>query len=171
MKGSLRRCAALAVISLVALLAVGATTASANHGSGVALRVGVDDLVTQAANQLGINRTRLGNAIVNSALARINDALADGDIDADDVAAYRTKANNNLRFAYAVSRTRTVASNLGITTTRLNTAFRAARKVVLLARISAALTAGQITADQATTLRQRVNAASLPGYKYGVGYG
>lgn len=171
MKGLLTRFAALAVISLVALLAVGATTAGANHGSGVALRVGVDDLVTQAANQLGFNRTRLVNAIVNSALARINDALADGDIEADDVAAYRTKANNNLRFAYAVSRTRTVASNLGITTTRLNDAFRAARKATLLARIDALLAAGQITADQATTLRQRVNQASLPGYKYGVGYG
>ena len=171
MKG-FTRFAALAAISLVAVLAIGTSTASANHGGGGAgLRVGVDDLVTQAANQLGFNRTRVVNAIVNSALARINDALADGDIESDDVAAYRTKVNNNLRFAYAISRTRTVASNLGITTTRLNNAFRAARKATLLARIDALLAAGQITTDQAATLRQRVNQASLPGYKYGVGYG
>jgi hypothetical protein len=171
MKGLLSRFAALAVISLVASLAVGATAASANHGPGVGLRAGVDDLVTQAANQLGFTRTRVVNAVVSSALARINDAVADGDIDSDDAAAYRDRARNNLRFAYAVSRTRTVASSLGITTARLNNAFRAARKTVLLARIDAALAAGRITADQAATLRQRVNQASLPGYKYGLGYG
>jgi hypothetical protein len=108
---------------------------------------------------------------VSSALARINDAVADGDIDADDAAAYRDRARSNLRFAYAVSRTRTVASSLGITTARLNNAFRAARKTVLLARVDAALAAGRITADDAAALRQRVNQASLPGYKYGLGYG
>jgi hypothetical protein len=171
MKGSFPRFDALAVISLVAILAVGATTATANCGSGVGLRVGVDDLVTQAAKELGFTRTRLANAIVSSALARINDAVADGDIDADDAAAYRDRARSNLRFAYAVSRTRTVASSLGITTARLNNAFRAARKTVLLARVDAALAAGRITADDAAALRQRVNQASLPGYKYGLGYG
>src|SRR5207249_10960404 len=148
MKGLLSRFAALAVISLVALLAVGATAASANHGPGVGLRVGVDDLVTQAANQLGLTRTRVVNAIVSSALARINDAVSDADIDSVDTAAYRNRARNNLRFAYAVSRTRTVASNLGITTTRLKNAVRAARKTVLLLHTNAALPAGHISSLQ-----------------------
>jgi hypothetical protein len=58
-KGLLSRLAALAVISLVASLAVGATAASANHGPGVGLRAGVDDLVTRRTRTRRPSRVRI----------------------------------------------------------------------------------------------------------------
>jgi hypothetical protein len=68
-----------------------------------------------------------------------------------------------------LSRTRAVATRLDITVTRLNNAFRAARRSVLLARINAAAEAGTITAEQAAALRTQLAAATLPGYKAGLG--
>lgn len=157
------------VAAIALTLAVGAGTAAAHGGHGLGGGVGsISTLVTEGAKQLNVTTARLQTAIVNSALARVDDAAADGDIDADDVAEYKSEARENLRFAYAISRTRTVASNLGITTARLNNAFRAARRVVIGNAIDAALAAGRITADQAATLRTRLAAATLPGYRYGL---
>jgi hypothetical protein len=78
---------------------------------------------------------------------------------------------DNLRLAMALSRTRTVASNLGITTAKLTSGFRAARKALILARIDDALADGDIRADRAAELRQRLDSVQLPGYKVGFGFG
>jgi hypothetical protein len=72
---------------------------------------------------------------------------------------------DSLRLAIALSRTRTVASNLGFTTAKLNSGFRAAREALILARIDDALADGDVTADQPAELKQRLEAIQLPAYK------
>lgn len=171
MKGSFRQLAALVAVSLAALLAVGASTANAHGRDGVSLRVSTSALVTRAAQGLNVTRTRLVGSITDAAIARINAAVAAGNIEADDVDEYLEEARENLRFAIAVSRTRTVAANLGITVARLNNAFRAARKALILARINEALVDGGITAAQAADLKEELDDVDLPGYKsFGYGY-
>ncbi|MFN2472178.1 MAG: hypothetical protein ABR583_14565 [Gaiellaceae bacterium] len=65
---------------------------------------------------------------MGAAISRIDEAAAEDDVDADDAADLKDDARDNLRFAMAISRTKAVASSLGITTAKLNTAFHAARK-------------------------------------------
>ena len=64
-----------------------------------------------------------------------------------------------------------MASNLGITTSALNSGFQAARKALALAQIQSAQTAGFITSDEAATLTTKVNGTTFPGYKGGFGLG
>jgi hypothetical protein len=161
--------ATLAAATIASLAVAAGATAHGGRGGARLGGASLTALVTEGAKQLGVTAARLQTAIVNSAVARVDDAVADGDIEADDAAEYKSEARSNLRFAYAISRTRTVASNLGVTTTRLNTAFRTARRNVIGAAIDAALAAGRITSDQAATLKARLAAATLPGYRYGLG--
>ena len=112
--------------------------------------------MTEAA-QLGVTRAALVAAIEKSATTAVDDALADEDIDADRAADLKEEVPDNLRLAMALSRTRTVASNLGITTAKLNLGFRAAREALILARIDKALADGDITADQAAQLEQQLD--------------
>ena len=72
---------------------------------------------------------------------------------------------DNLEYAYRLSRASTVASALGITTTKLNDGFRAARKTIATAQIDAALAAGRIDATQAADAKAALDKATLPGYK------
>jgi hypothetical protein len=162
----------VAVVSVVALLTVGAVAASAHGGKrgGGPGRASVGALVTQAAKELGVTRARLVTAIEESAIARIDEAVADGDVDADDADELKDEVRDNLRAAYAFSRTRTVASNLGVMTAKLNTEFRDARRAIALARINQAVEDGDIDADEAAELRQELQNADLPGYKAG-GFG
>jgi hypothetical protein len=80
------------------------------------------------------------------------------------------EARDNLRFAISISRTRTVASNLGITTAKLNTEFRDARRALALARIDEAVADGDLDEDEATELKEDLEDADLPGYRAG-GFG
>jgi polyhydroxyalkanoate synthesis regulator phasin len=173
--GKRRRTGALAaVLSLVALLTVGATAASAHGGQrgGGPGGASVGALVTQAAKELGVTRAKLVTAIEDSAVAAIDDAVEDGDIDADDGTELKDEAQDNLRAAFALSRTRTVASNLGVTTAKLNTEFRDARKALATARIDEALADGDITAEEAAERKADLADADVPGYKgRGVGPG
>ena len=172
MTTSIRRTMAMAAVALVAVLAFGAATAGAHRGPRPGLaRAGATALVTEAAKQLSVTPAALVAAIDKSATAAIDDAVADGDVDADRAADLKAKVPDNLGLAMALSRTRTVASNLGITTAKLNTGFRAARKTLILARIDKALADGDITADQAAQLKQKLDSIQLPGYKAGFGFG
>jgi hypothetical protein len=154
----------LGAAALVAALAVSAA-ASAHGGRGAGGRIAAGTLVTGAAAQLDITRARLVAAIEAAAVARVDEAVEDGDIEAEDTAALKTRALANLRLAMELSRTRVVASNLGITTARLNTAFRAARRAVLLARVNEAVEDGDLEEADAAELRAEIAAATLPGYK------
>ena len=172
MYSSIKRSAALAALALVALLAVGTATAAAHGGPGRgAKRASTSALVTQAAKQLDVTRAKLVKAIQDAAVARIDVAVEDEDIDADEAEALKEEALDNLRLAVKLSRTKVVASNLGISAAQLNNGFRAARKAVAIKRIDAALAAGDIDAEQAAELKAELEDADLPCYKESGGFG
>jgi hypothetical protein len=165
---SVRRVTLLAALSLVAVLAVGVAAAGAHGGPGRGAKgASASALVTEAAKQLGVTRAALVAAIEKAAVARIDEAVEDGDVDADRAAELKEEAQDNLRYAMALSRTRAVASNLGITTTKLNSGFRAARKALIIRRIDAAVAAGDLEADEAAELKAELDEEDLPGYKAG----
>jgi hypothetical protein len=178
MTRSVRRLALLAALSLVALLAMGATTAVAHGGPGRGFKgASASALVTEAAKQLGVTRASLVAAIEKAAIARIDEAVQDDDLDADEADELKEEAQDNLRFAMALSRTRVVASNLGITAAKLNSGFRAPRKALIVERVDEALAEGDIDADEAAELKDELDEEDLPGYKAGgfrgfeLGYG
>jgi len=161
-----RRIIPLAVVALVALMTVGATAASAHKGRGGGLGgASASALVTESAKQLSVTRAKLVEAIEASAVARIDEAAEDGDVESEDASGLKDEARDNLRFALATSRTRTVASNLGITAERLNTAFRAARKALVVRRIDDAVEDGDLEAAEAAGLKEELDDSKLPGYK------
>jgi hypothetical protein len=170
----------LALVSLAALLTVGATTASAHrggpgHGRGLG-HVSASALVTQAAKELNVTRARLVTAIQNAAVARIDEAVTDEDIDADDAAELKEEVADSLKLAISISRASKVASNLGITTAQLNNGFRAARKALILAKIDDAVEDGELDEEDAAELKEELDDAELPGYKasgrgFGLGFG
>lgn len=158
----------LAFVSLAVLLTVGVGAASAHgrpgHGPGVR-GIGIGPLVTQSAKQLGVPRAKLKQSIVDSAVASVDEAVEDEEIEADEADGLKEEASDNLRVAYALSRTRTVAANLGISTAKLNSAFRAARKALLLAKIDRAVANGDLDEEEAAELKEKLADAKLPGYK------
>ena len=175
MTRSLTKVVLALAVAVTAFLAVTVGTAAGHGGpghGGPGGRVGVTKLVNAGAKELGVTNAAIRAAILKSANARVDDALADGDVTAAQAADIKDEAADNLGLAYHLSRASTVASALGITATKLNDAFRAARKALALASIDAAVAAGRITADQATELKSRLNSATLPGYKAGgLGFG
>jgi polyhydroxyalkanoate synthesis regulator phasin len=176
MHSLVRRLVLLAVGSLAALLTVGAATAGAHGGPGHGLgRTSATALVREAAEQLDVTVARLTDAIEDAAVARVDEAVQDGDVDADDADELKEEARENLRLAISLSRTRVVASNLGITTARLNTGFRAARRALIVERIDEAVEDGDLEAAEAAELKEELADAELPGYKafgyHGFGYG
>ena len=171
MTSSMRKVALLAAVSLVGLLAVGAATASACGGGGKGGGgVSASALVTQAAKQLNVTRAKLKGAIVDAADAYIDSEVAAGDVTAADAVDLKAQVDDDLGFAIKLSKTKTVAANLGITVAALNTGFSAARKALYTAKIDKALANGDITAAEAADLKSELDDATLPGYK-AVGYG
>ena len=179
MKVSLKRVPLVAALVLAAALTVGVAAASAHGGGpGGGGRGGphgvrgasTSALVTEAAKQLGVSRSSLVAAIKKSANTQIDAAAEDEDIDAARAAELKDEVEDNLSFAYMLSRASQVATNLGVTTTKLNTEFRDARKALATARIEKALADGRITEAQATELKADLAEADLPGYK-GRGFG
>jgi hypothetical protein len=162
----MKRIIMLAVAPLAALLTIGAATAGAHGGPGHGLgRTSATALVREAAEQLDVTAARLTTAIEAAAIARIDEAVAEDDLEADEAAELKEEAQENLRFAMSVSRTRVVASNLAITTARLNTAFRAARRALIVEQIDEAVEDGDLEAAEATELKEELEDAELPGYK------
>jgi len=159
-------------VALTAALAVTVGTAAAHGGPGHGGPGGgasTTKLVNAGAKQLGVTNAAIRAAIAKSANARVDDALEDGDITSAQAADVKDEIADNLGLAYRLSRASTVASALGVTTTKLNDAFRAARKALTLAAIDAAQAAGRITAEQAAEMKSRLESATLPGYKAGGG--
>ena len=170
MRGSMKRLAWLSALALTAMMAVGVATAGAHRGGPGdrgpgGLGGSTSRLVTEAAKQLDVTRAKLVEAIEKAAVSRIDEAVEDGDVDADDAAELKEEVGDNLSLAMAISRTRTVASNLGVTTAKLNTEFREAREALILARINAALEDEDITQAEANELKDELEDAELPGYK------
>jgi hypothetical protein len=168
MKRTSRNLIVLVVVSLVATLSLAASSAGA-HGPRLGA-VNTTALVAGAAQRLDVTAARLTTAITNAAIARIDEAVAEDDVDADDAADLKEEARESLRYAIGLSRTRTVAANLGITTARLNTAFRETRRALIGARIDEAVQDGDLDADDAAELKEELADSELPGYK-GFGFG
>jgi hypothetical protein len=162
----------LAIVT-VAVLALGAGTAAAHGGRWFG--GSTEDLVAGAAQRLGSTTAALKKAITDAATTRIDEAVADGDVDAEAAEDVKDEiADDNLRLAMLLSRTRTVAANLGKSTTELNTAFREARRALLVARVDEALADGDLDAEDASRLRERIAKLRLPGYRslgFGLGLG
>ena len=171
MQATLRRISLAAILVLAGTLAVGAVGAVAASAHGgrpgghALLGAPKSVLVTGAAKQLSVTRASLVVAIRRSANTQIDAAREDGDIDAERATRLRDEVEDNLSFAYRLSRASQVAANLGITTARLNDEFRDARRALALARVDTALADGRITAAQAAELKERLADAELPGYK------
>jgi hypothetical protein len=160
----------VAAAALVTVLSIGVATAAAHGGPGGGRGLGgasVSSLVTQAAKELGVTRAKLVGAIQDAAATRITAAVDDGDLSASRADDLKAEAQDNLSVAYSLSETKTVAANLSITTTALNTGFRAARKTLATAKIDAAVADGSLTADEATALKAKLTDANLAGYKGG----
>jgi hypothetical protein len=165
---SFRKVPLLVVVSLAAVLTVGVAAADAHGGPGHSLGargIAISPLVTQSAKELGVTRAELKQAIVDSATSAVDQAVEDEDITADEADELKAEASDNLRLAYHLSRTRTVAANLDVSTAKPNSAFRAARKTLLLAKIDRAVANGDLTQEEAAELKERVANATLPGYK------
>ena len=172
---SFRKVPLVAVLTVAAALTFGVAVASAHGGPGNGLGqrgIAVGSLVTASAKQLGVSRAELKEAIVDSAITSVDEALEDEEIDADEASELKEEANDNLRVAYRLSRARTVAANLDVSTAELNSAFRAARKVLLLAKIDRAVASGDLSEEEGAELKERLETAKLPGYKpAGRGFG
>jgi hypothetical protein len=177
MNGSMKRLFAIAALTLAALMVVGVATAGAHRGGpgrggpGGPRGASTSALVTEAAKQLGVTRAALVDAIEKAAVTRINEAVEDEEIDADDSDEWKEEVADNLGLAMAISRTRTVAANLNVTAAKLNTEFRDARRALYTARINEALEDADITQAQADELKEELADAELPGYKAGFGLG
>ena len=59
-------------------------------------------LVTEAAKQLNVSRATLATAITNAGVARVDEAVADEDIEAADAPDLKQDAQDNLNTAYAL---------------------------------------------------------------------
>jgi polyhydroxyalkanoate synthesis regulator phasin len=160
-------------LGLVALLTVGGAAALAHGGGGGKGRGGGGakgaaisaSLVAEAAKQLNVTPAALRTAINTSAKAEIDEAVADGDIDADEAADLKERVDENLKYAYSLSRASKVAANAGKTTAQLNAAFKVARKAVIIEKIDEAVEDGELDADDAAELKEELEDAVLPGYK------
>jgi anti-sigma28 factor (negative regulator of flagellin synthesis) len=121
----------------------------------------------------------LRTAINASAKAELDEAVADGDIDSDEVAELKEQVDASLRYAYSLSRASTVAAGVNKTTAQLNAAFRTARKAAVVERIDEAVEDGELDADDAAELKAELEDATVPGYKqsrfafgaFGLGFG
>lgn len=153
-------------VTAVALLSVGATSALA-HGGGPGFgRAGLsNDLLADAAKRLGVSSAALEQAITDAAVARIDEAVAEDDLDEEDAADLKDEVSDNLRLAYGLSRTRAVAENLDTTAAQLNAAFREARKAAIVERIDEAVEDGDLEREEAAELKMELDSVRLPGYK------
>ena len=105
----LRRMLLVTSLGLVALLTVGGAAALAHGGGGgggkgrggggpkgAAIN---SSLVTAAASQLGVTSAALRTAINNAAKAEIDEAVTDGEIEADEATELKERVDDNLKYA------------------------------------------------------------------------
>jgi polyhydroxyalkanoate synthesis regulator phasin len=165
-----RKTIVLATLASGLLLAFGASAASA-HGGGPFGIKSTTDLTAAAAKQLGVSTDTLKKAILDDAYARIDKAVKAGKLDEDEAADLKDDLAGHVQLAVGLTTATGVARNLGITKAKLDSAYQAARKADLLAKIDQAVKDDRITADQATQLKAKIDDADLPGYKPAFGFG
>ena len=92
--------AAVAAVAVVAVVGVGSAAAHGGKGYG---SVSTSALVKAAAAQLNVTPAKLKSAILASANTRIDEAVADEDVTADEAADLKDEAADNLNVAYSPS--------------------------------------------------------------------
>ena len=117
------------------------------------------------ASNLGTTTAKLNAAIKAAATARIDAALAAGEITADEATTLKDALADGTIPAIRLATAATVAKELNTTEAKLNAAYASAQKAQAIARVDAALKAGQITETYATELKTKINAADVPGLR------
>ena len=159
----------LATTSVLALM-VGVGTAFAASGNGPTLKeqaaqiAGRTSFDAAVASNLGTTTAKLNAAIKAAATARINAALAAGEITADEATTLKDALADGTVPAVRLATAATVAKELDTTEAKVNAAYASAQKAQAIARVDAALKAGQITEAYATELKTQINAATFPGF-------
>ena len=166
----------LATVTALALM-VGVGTAFAASGNGPTLKeqaaqiAGRTSFDAAVASNLGTTTAKLNAAIKAAATARINAALAAGEITADEATTLKDALADGTIPAIRLATAATVAKELNTTEAKVNAAYASAQKAQAIARVDAALKAGQITEAYATELKTQINAATFPGFGAGPGGG
>jgi multidrug efflux pump subunit AcrA (membrane-fusion protein) len=166
----------LATVTALALM-VGVGTAFAASGNGPTLKEQAAQIASRTsfdaavASNLGTTTAKLNAAIKAAATARINAALAAGDITADEATTLKDALADGTIPPIRLATAATVAKELNTTEAKLNAAYASAQKAQAIARVDAALKAGQITEAYATELKTKINAQTFPGFGAGPGGG
>jgi len=153
-------------------LMVGVGTAIAATGGGglkqEAARIADrSSFEASVARSLGTTAAKLETAIKAAATARIDVALAADEITAAEAATLKDALAEGTFPAMRLATAAGVAKQLGTTEAKLNAAFGAAQKAHASARVDEALKAGDITEKRATELKEKVDAATFPGFGAG----
>ncbi|MBM3678078.1 MAG: hypothetical protein FJW96_09390 [Actinobacteria bacterium] len=163
--GTRLRTTILTAVAAIAVAAGGTALAADGTPNG---HTAFRDAVAQS---LGVSVDTLKKAILDDAGTRIDKAVKDGDLDADEAADMKDDLAAAPERAIRLTTATGVARNLGTTKAKLDDAFRAARKAELTARIDQALKDGWIDEDDANQLNDRLAEMTLPGYKGGHSFG
>ena len=167
----------IGTLVVAAALTVGVASALAHGGlGGVGGKKASATLLANAAKNLGVSTAKLNAAILADANARIDKAVKAEKIDDDQAADLKDDLAANPALAIPLTTATGVARELGTTKAKLDTAFRAARKTAILAKIDQAVADDRLTEAEGAELKADVeeNAEDLPGYKgggFGLGFG
>jgi hypothetical protein len=163
----------IGILGVVALLAIGVSSALAHGGRGGPFfgAKSQTDLITPAAQTLGVSADALKKAILDDANARIDAAVKAERIDADQAADLKDDLAANPQRAMRLTTATGVARALNTTKAKLDDAFRAARKAAMIAKIDQAVKDERITSEQANQMKAQLEDAQLPGYNAGFGFG
>ncbi len=187
--GRHRRLTLIAVVATL-VLALGAGTAVAGGGVGKRHAVGLfighgggglkglaasiearKAFEADVAKRLGTTVAKLNDAADTAAKAQIDAAVEDDEITAAEAATLKEAIDDGSLSGKGLGRASAVAKALGTTTAKLNEAYREARRAEALARVDAAVKDGDLDADDAAALKERIEDADFPGYAAGRGIG
>lgn len=166
----------LATVTALALM-VGVGTAFAATGNGPTLKQQAAEITGRTtfnaavASNLGTTTAKLNAAIKAAATARIDAALAAGDITSAESTTLKDALADGTIPAMRLATAATVATQLNTTEAKVNAAWASAQKAQALARVDAAVKADQITESYAATLKAQINAQTFPGFGAGPGGG
>ena len=167
----------LAVATLALALGAGTAAAHGGFGGGGGLKgiakalASKKALEADVAKRLGTTTAKLNDAIKSAAKAQIDAAVEDDDITADEGAALKEAIDDGSLSAQGLGRASVVAKALGVTTSKLNDAYREARQAQAVARVDQAVKDGDLTDDEAADLKKEIEDADFPGYSGGRGFG
>ncbi len=163
----------LASVAALALMVGVGSAIAATSGGGKGLKqvaahiTGKATFEAAVAKELGTTAAKLDAAVKAAAKTNITTALA-----ADEITAAEAETLNDALADASVPAMRLataegVAKELGTTVAKLNAAFSTVGKAQATTRVDQALKDGRITEAQATAMKERIAAATFPGFGAG----